>query len=123
MIWFAVAWASLTFEPEPAEGSPTVITVVDDRQRPRSGETVRVVHRPELAATVEQAIGITDARGQVKWTPSQPGVAIVRAGDEASPVHVAAAASRPVIGLLLGLLALGAAAAVGYGSGFTPRRP
>lgn len=110
-----LASAAVVLEPEPVESMESVLTLTDADGRPRSGETVRVLHRPGLAAEQEQAIGITDARGQVRWTPSRAGVAHVRAGDEVRPVHVTAARLRPDVPLLVALLLLGGLAAIGYG--------
>lgn len=117
IVWLGLALASAAvgLDPLPMEGRETVVTVADADGRPRSGETVRVLHRPGLAAEVEQAIGITDARGQVRWKPTVPGVAHVRAGDEVAPVHVEAARMRPDVPLLVTLLLLGGLAAIGYG--------
>jgi len=102
----ATAEASVSLEAPPKVGQATVVLVQGDGDRPRSGETVRVVHRPGLAGAEEQAIGITDGRGRVRWTPSAPGVATVRAGDETHAVHVAPASPRVDTWLLLGLLTL-----------------
>jgi len=119
MIWLlGAALASVTLAPEPATAeAPTVLTVLDDDGRPRSGETVRVLHRPGLVGEAEQAIGITDARGQVRWTPSRGGVAHLRAGDAVHAVHVQPATPRLDVPLLLGLLLLGGLGATGYGLG------
>src|SRR5690606_23043937 len=80
--WLAsLAWASITIEDPPRPGEETVVVVTDDAGRPRAGETVRVIHRPGLGGEREVAVGITDARGRVRWTPQMDGVTIVRAGE------------------------------------------
>jgi len=112
-----LAMASVELESPPVVGEPTVVKVLDDDDRPRSGETVRVVHRPGLAGEEEQAIGITDGRGRARWTPSTPGVAVIRAGDERQPAMVATSSPRVDTWLLIGLLAAAGLAAIGVGSG------
>ena len=111
----AAAWAHVEFETPPVEGEETVIVVQDDLGDPRSGQTVRVVHRPGLSGEQELAIGISDGRGRVRWTPRSAGVAWVRAGDEVARIRVGGSAGAPVIPVLVGLLLLGGAAALGYG--------
>jgi hypothetical protein len=97
---------------QPSVGEPVRLTITDDADHPLPGQTVRVVHRPGLALEREQAIGITDARGQVEWTPAAAGLARLRAGDRVQPVQVAApfpipTASAAFVLLVLGLGALG----------------
>jgi hypothetical protein len=107
----APADAAVATEAEPHQGTETAITLTDADGQPASGETVRVVHRPGLAGEQELAVGITDGRGRVKWTPSQPGVTRIRAGDQVLLVRVAPAAvgaSTPVSLGLLAAIALGA---------------
>ena len=87
-LWLSVCLAGIqvtAIEGEAADvlprvGEPVSLQVTGPDQHPQAGQTVRVIHRPGLAAEQEQAIGITDARGTVEWTPALPGVARVRAG-------------------------------------------
>ncbi|MBX2800924.1 MAG: hypothetical protein KTR31_24805 [Myxococcales bacterium] len=116
VLWLShLAMAGITFESPPLHGAPTVVVVADDDGRPRAGETVRVVHRPGLSGEQEQAIGITDGRGRVRWTPAVPGRAEVRAGQE--PLEVRVAWARAPLGtvLLLVLCALAGIVALGHG--------
>ncbi|MCB9686937.1 MAG: hypothetical protein H6735_18000 [Alphaproteobacteria bacterium] len=86
--WMSYAFASVTLDAAPVQGTEVVIEVRDDLGDPDSGETVRVVHRPGLAGTRELAIGITDGRGRVRWTPAEGGVARVRAGDQVLDLRI-----------------------------------
>ncbi len=111
MIWLllcGLAAAELSTEVPPTLGNETVVVVLDDEGRPRAGETVRVVHRPGMAGELEVAIGITDGRGRVRWTPDLPGIAVIRADEETKKFHVARA-SIPTGTLTLLLLLLAAA--------------
>lgn len=100
----SVAFAEITLEVPPVTGVETVVVVQDVRGEPRGGQTVRVIHRPGLAAEQELAVGITDGRGRIRWTPSATGVAWIRAGDEILPLRVAGPA--PGSALLLGIALL-----------------
>jgi len=112
VLFAGLASATVTFTPVPIVGQATVVEVLDADQHPRSGETVRVLHRPGLAGEEEQAIGITDGRGRVSWTPSSPGVAVVRAGEEREAVHIATTTPRLDTWLLLVLLGLAGASSL-----------
>jgi hypothetical protein len=102
LLALATASAEIRFESPPVVGEPVVIVVERDGRVGR-GETVRVVHRPGTVHERERAIGITDGRGRVGWTPEEGGVAEVRAADETLPVHVrwAAAPTSTLTALLL----------------------
>lgn len=122
----SLAWGAITLEEPPRVGVETVIHVADDAGRPRAGETVRVVHRPGLGDERELAVGITDARGRVRWTPQVDGVTTVRAGDERLSVRVVPV--EPPLGTLtmLVVLCLAALGSLGYGlhrPGPKPRSP
>ncbi len=121
--WLAAALAGISVQgtdgpgSEPTLGEPVVLTVTNDADHPLPGQTVRVVHRPGLALEQEQAIGITDARGQVEWTPAAAGLARLRAGDRSQQVQVAspfpvttAAAAALLLALALGALGGGLSA-------------
>ncbi|MEO0599986.1 MAG: hypothetical protein AAF211_01030 [Myxococcota bacterium] len=102
LLLFAVApaWAGITLETSPVVGQEVVIAVTDAFGDPRSGETVRVHHGPGLAAERELAVGITDGRGRIRWTPSVAGVAELQVGAE--PLRVRVAPQQvPVLTLLL----------------------
>lgn len=124
LLWLSLCLAraasTIAFEPEPVAGAETVILVTDDLSRPEPGATVQVVHRPGLAGERQVAIGITDSRGRVLWTPELGGVARVRAGEASVDVVVARSALPAGTATLLGLLFAGGLAAVLYG--FTPHR-
>jgi len=114
--WLAsLAWASITIEDPPRPGEETVVVVTDDAGRPRAGETVRVIHRPGLGGEREVAVGITDARGRVRWTPQMDGVTVVRAGEERLSVRVTPAETPLGTVTLLVVLSLAALGSLGYG--------
>jgi hypothetical protein len=103
------ALAAVELESSAAEGVETVIVVTDELGDPGSGETVRVVHRPGLPGSRELAIGITDARGRVRWTPAEGGVARGPARGGVMDVRITRGALPEVTLTLAGLLgALGA---------------
>lgn len=107
-IWAASASAVVATDDPPQQGVETVLTLTDERGEPASGETVRVIHRPDLAGEKELAVGITDGRGRVRWVPDTPGVARIRAGEEVQLVRVLPAATPITTAVLLGLLATAA---------------
>lgn len=111
----SMAWATITIEAPPRPGEETVILVTDDAGRPRAGETVRVIHRPGLGGERELAVGITDARGRVRWTPQMDGVTVVRAGEERLSVRVTPAETPLGTVTLLVVLSLAALGSLGYG--------
>lgn len=100
------ARAGIALDAAPVAGADVTITVTDDFGDPRSGETVRVMHSPDLAAVREVAVGITDGRGQVKWTPVAAGVAELRVGNDPKRVRIAPDRLDPTTALLLGLLGI-----------------
>ena len=115
----AVALATISLEAPPKVGQQTVVAVIDDDGDPRAGETVRVIHRPGLVAERELAIGITDGRGRVRWTPQLPGIATIRAGDEPLAIRISQSTPPASVPVILGLLfgAGGLALAIGLGAG------
>lgn len=110
------ALAVIEIEPEPAVGVEVVISVRDDLERARAGETVRIVHRAGLFGQRELAVGITDGRGRVRWTPEGAGVVRIRAGDEIRAVRVPWRGPPSGTATLLAILALAALIAGGYGA-------
>lgn len=115
LFWASQARASIEVEASPKEAVETVILVTDELGDPASGETVRVVHRPGLAGERELAIGITDGRGRVRWKPEQEGLALLRAGEQTTKLHIEAH-SPPITSLvLLGLLVTAGLGASLYG--------
>lgn len=109
--WLATcALAEVTLEASPVAGVEVVVDVTEASGDPASGETVRVVHRPGLAGSRELAIGITDGRGRVRWTPAEGGVVRLRAGEQVLDLRVVPS-RRPdlTVSVLaaLGLLASG----------------
>ncbi len=116
--WCAAALADVGFESPPHDAVETVVTVVRDGE-PAAGETVRVVVRPGLAGSRELAVGITDGRGRVRWTPEASGLTEVRAGSERVRVLVAASGVPATTSVLLTVLTL---LTLGYlVVGFRPR--
>ena len=89
ILWFWLAWAGITIDPSPVLGQESTIVVVSNDGAPAPGRTVQVSHRPGLAGEAEEAIGITDGLGRVRWTPSTAGVSILRAGEETRAIQVA----------------------------------
>ncbi len=113
MFWLLLATLALAdgiaLQADPELGVVIAITVTDAADRPAVGRTVRVIHRPELDGEKELAIGITDARGKVRWTPEQAGVAVIRADKmerRISVRHPSPPASTVTLLILLGLAAL-----------------
>ncbi len=124
MIWLVTsAFAGLAFETPPIQGQETVVVVVEgvpggdlpEDSEPTGGATVRAVYRPGLPGQHEQAIGITDGRGRARWTPTEGGVAVVRANDESLDVRVAPARPPSTTLALATILALGAAGSAAWG--------
>ena len=124
MIWvFAqLCWAGVEITPPPAVGTESVIVVTGPDDQVQVGKTVTVVHRPELSGEHELAIGITDGRGRVRWTPESGGVAELRAGKETLPVTVAWSETPLSTGILLVLLGIAGLGALGYGLASSGRR-
>jgi hypothetical protein len=106
------AMAGVQLERPGEVGVETVIVVHDDQDAPRPGQTVRVVFRPGLAGEREQAVGITDGRGRVRWTPNAAGLAKIRAGEAWQTVSVAGPWALDTGLLLAALLAVGAVSAL-----------
>lgn len=117
-----LALAGIEVEPAPAVGQESLVLVVDAEGAPLPGQTVRVVHRPDLHGQEEQAVGITDGRGRVRWSPSRAGVTQVRAGEEELELAVAWTTPPPGALVLLVLLLLAGILGLGYGL-WPPRQP
>jgi hypothetical protein len=130
LAWLAFAWLALAAAPAMAavevegvadggtelrQGEEVVLAVTDEAGDPRSGETVRVIHRPGLAGETELAIGISDGRGRVRWTPEVSGVARLRAGEEEAMIRIVPTSPPIVVVVTLGLLLLTSAGALGHG--------
>lgn len=123
LIAVGVAWASVEIEPPPAVGQESIVRVVDDTNEARPGRTVRVVHRPGLAGEREVAIGITDGRGRVRWSPVDVGVAVIRVDDATRAVRISRAEPPLDAITLLGLLALAGSASLAFGVAPRARNP
>lgn len=105
----SLAFAEIIVEPAPVAGTEVAITVLDDLSRPISGATVRAVARPGLARERDLAVGLTDNRGRVYWTPRDGGPVVLQARTDSTRVHVAyAQAPREsmVLLILLGIIAM-----------------
>ena len=114
--WIGVASAAVTLDADRAEqGTESVVLVTDEIGDPRSGETVRVVHRPGLAGEKELAVGITDGRGRVRWTPETAGITRIRAGEQVQVFRVVPAHLPTTTAVVLALLGTAGLGALGYG--------
>jgi hypothetical protein len=108
-----LAHAEIVVEPPPSAGVQTAVTVLDDLSRPVSGATVRAVERSGLSDQRDVAVGLTDARGRVYWSPGAGGPTVLRVRDETRVVHVAyAGPDETALTLLVLLLSLGLGATV-----------
>jgi hypothetical protein len=108
--------AAVTFEVPPVQAVETVVIATRTDGEPLAGATVRVVYRPGLAGEHEQAIGITDGRGRITWTPSDAGIAVVKAADQEQPLRVApGGVPEGTAGLVIATVTL-AALLAGYGA-------
>lgn len=114
MIWILalLAHGEILVDGAPQVDSEVTVTVVDDLSRPISGATVRAVHRQGLYGEQDLAVGLTDARGRVYWTPEQGGPVVLRSREQERIVHVARDAAPASTLVLLGLLT-----ALGIGAG------
>ena len=122
MIWLlaSLAFAEIVVEPPPAAGVETAVTVLDDLSRPISGATVRAVARPGLDGERDLAVGLTDNRGRVYWTPGRGGPYLLQVRTETKRVHVAYdGADNESMVLLIALGIIGLLASV---IGLWPRR-
>ncbi len=106
LVLMSLAQAATELEVPAEVGVETVVRVTDTEGHSRAGETVRVLYRPGLSGEQELAIGITDGRGRVRWTPEVPGIAQLRAGDERIALSVARSTAPTATWVLLGLLSL-----------------
>lgn len=110
------AWGAVAVESPPVQGRETVIIVTRLDGEPLAGATVRVFHRPDLVGEREQAIGITDGRGRIAWTPADPGIARLQAADQEHALRVRPrGAPEGTVGLLIAVATLGALL-TGYGA-------
>jgi hypothetical protein len=110
-----LGWATVSAEPPPRVGVESTLTVLDDAGAPVPGATVRALHREGLAGARELAIGITDAEGQVRWTPKLGGPTLVEAGNQRQ--HELVAWDQPPAETLISWLLLLVAAAVAWWAG------
>jgi hypothetical protein len=116
-VWMlgTLAFADLTTEPAPVVDTESVILVTQPDGTPLGGETVRVVHRPGMVGEAEVAIGITDTRGKVRWTPVEPGLSVLRAGEQSRTLQVGRIESPKALFALLLILVVAALTALAYG--------
>jgi hypothetical protein len=110
--WIGLALAGVEVDPPPRTGAPSAVTVTDDAGAPQRGETVRVVHRPGTSFARERAVGITDGRGRVEWTPEEGGLVALRVGDHTTPLRVGWTGPPGGTATLLAVLVAGALGAV-----------
>lgn len=111
----SMAWGGVTITPAPQIDVETVVTVLDAEESPRVGRTVSVIHRPGLDGQQELAIGITDARGRVRWTPEIAGVATLHVDDQELDLTVAWPQIPTNTATLLTLLGFAGTAAMLFG--------
>jgi hypothetical protein len=98
------------------QGEETVVVATRADDEPLAGATVRVFYRPDLLGEHEQAIGITDGRGRIAWTPSDAGIARLQAADQVQALQVAPRSPpEGTIGLLVTVAAMSLLLA-GYGA-------
>lgn len=109
------AHAGIEIDPEPVAGVESTITLIDDAGRPRTGIGVRVVHREGLGGEQQDALGLTDSLGRVRWTPADGGSTVVHAATEERRLTVGYAALPSATLTLLGVLALAGLGAMGAG--------
>ncbi len=108
--------ATVSLETEASVEVETVVVVTRADGAPMGGATVRVYYRPDLVGQREQAIGITDARGRIAWTPTHSGIARIQAADQARSLRVAPrGAPEGTLGLLITVAAMSLLLA-GYGA-------
>ena len=109
----SLSWATIEVEEPVTAGQEVAITVVNDLSQPRPGLTVRAIYRRDLATEQDMAVGLTDARGRVYWTPKRGGPVTLRAKSEEQLVQVGYAwpdATSYVLGIpafILGFAMLG----------------
>ena len=108
------ALASITVDAAPIEGVDNWVTV-QQGETPAAGETVTVVHRPGIVGEQEIAIGITDARGRVRWSPERGGVSTIHAGSQQYTLTVQRATAPASILTILTLLIMLALGSIVYG--------
>ncbi|MFK7931323.1 MAG: hypothetical protein AB8H79_24280 [Myxococcota bacterium] len=115
LLFSSLALAVLQVEAPPQAGTEVAITLLDDLSRPVAGATVRAIYREGISEERDLAVGLTDARGRVYWTPKQGGPVVLRAKRDELRVNVAygwppltpIAVGIPVGTLGMGLLAFG----------------
>ncbi|TNE88311.1 MAG: hypothetical protein EP330_15430 [Deltaproteobacteria bacterium] len=114
MWWLGTAWAGIALSEDAVPGDEVTVTLTDDFEQPVQGATVRVIYRPGLTDSSEVAVGITDARGQVSWTPDQAGTATLIAGDQELPLALPWADAPAGSATVLVLLVAACLASAGY---------
>lgn len=63
-------------------GRAVTATVVDESGAPVVDGVVRALYFPNSKVEREVEVGTTDAAGQVEWTPSHPGIAVLSASSD-----------------------------------------
>ena len=96
-------------EPFPLQGEPVTVTVTGEDGVPLAGAELSALYRPNSETSHTEPVGTTDASGQVRWTPTDPGIVTLTAGPSSQPVASANVAVRfgafPPQGLAIMVLA------------------
>ncbi|MBT3222146.1 MAG: hypothetical protein HN348_23985 [Proteobacteria bacterium] len=115
LLTIAALAGPITISAPPTPGHEIEVTYTDKRGKPKVGATISVIHRPGLDGEQQLAIGITDSRGRVRWTPEQSGVASIKANDDEFPLRISWPHPPSQTALLLGLLFLTSIGTAVYG--------
>ncbi len=113
LLLLQLASAGLEIQPAPVIETETAVLVTREDGSAIGGATVRGIVHPGNHDEHEVAIGVTDARGRVLWTPDTSGRVTIRAGDQERDVLVAWKSAPTGVAMMLALLFLLGAASIG----------
>jgi hypothetical protein len=103
VLLLGLAYATITLDNPLRVGTESAITVVDDLSRPVVGAPVRATYRLGLGDEREVAVGLTDARGMVYWTPTVGGPVALRAREHRETAHIERASAPTTEAVMLSL--------------------